>query len=183
VDLLSLDTLCCAFDGEQRQIPSPEFKSKPERVGEARALHDLATVRRFIAMKLFPALLVFLVATGSTAYAADAMKPSMPGVGQSRPFPQTEGSDLYEAICQACHMPEGAGANGAAAYPALAKNARLKPKVYPITLVLNGSKAMPSFKDALSDEQIAAVVGYVRTHFGNKFSDKISVDDVKGLRR
>nr|UXE44234.1 hypothetical protein Hi04_10k_c1511_00023 [uncultured bacterium] len=115
--------------------------------------------------------------------AADAMKPTMPGVGQDRPFPQTAGSELYEAVCQACHMPEGAGATGAASYPALANDPRLKPKVYPIMRVLNGSKAMPSFKDVLTDEQIAAVVGYVRTHFGNRYGDKVSVQDVKGLRR
>ena len=49
--------------------------------------------------------------------------------------------------------------------------------------VLNGSKVMPSFKDALSDEQIAAVVGYVRSNFGNHYAEKISVDDVKALRQ
>jgi mono/diheme cytochrome c family protein len=80
-------------------------------------------------------------------------------------------------------MPEGVGATAAASYPALAKDPRLKPKVYPITRVLNGSKAMPSFKSVLSDEQIVAVVGYVRTHFGNHYSDKISLEDVKALRQ
>jgi mono/diheme cytochrome c family protein len=35
----------------------------------------------------------------------------------------------------------------------------------------------------LSDEQVAAVVSYVRTHFGNTYKDKVSVDDVKALRR
>jgi mono/diheme cytochrome c family protein len=116
------------------------------------------------------------------AHPADAMKPAMPGVGQSRPFPQTQGDELYEAICQACHMPGGAGASAAGSYPALAKNPRLKPKAYPITRVLNGSRGMPPFRDALTDEQIATLVSYVRTHFGNHYNDKVTSDDVKALR-
>lgn len=108
----------------------------------------------------------------------------MPSVGRNGPpFPQTEGADLYAASCQACHMPDGAGATGAATYPALAKDPRLKAKALPITRVLNGSKAMPAFKGVLTDAQIAAVVGYVRTHFDNHYSDKVSGDDVKVLRQ
>jgi mono/diheme cytochrome c family protein len=80
-------------------------------------------------------------------------------------------------------MPNGRGAEGAAPYPALAKNARLAAKAYPVATVLNGSKAMPPFKSMLSDEQIAAVVTYVRTHFGNAYKDKVSVEDVKALRK
>ena len=80
-------------------------------------------------------------------------------------------------------MPEGVGATAAASYPALAKNSRLKPKVYPITRVLNGSRAKPSFKGVLSNEQIVAVITYVRTHFGNNYTDKISLEDVKALRQ
>jgi mono/diheme cytochrome c family protein len=118
-----------------------------------------------------------------TAYGADAMKPSLPGVGLGKAFTQSDGGQLYEAACQVCHMPGGVGAQGAASYPALAKDPRLKAKVFPIARVLNGSKVMPSFREALSDEQIAAVVGYVRTSFGNHYSDKISVDDVRALRQ
>jgi mono/diheme cytochrome c family protein len=135
-------------------------------------------------MKLISVLLSFaLVASLPPAHAADAMKPAMPGVGEGGAFPQTQGADLYQAACQACHMPEGVGATAAASYPALAKNSRLKPKVYPITRVLNGSRAMPSFKGVLSNEQIVAVITYVRTHFGNNYTDKISLEDVKALRQ
>jgi mono/diheme cytochrome c family protein len=126
---------------------------------------------------------IALFASPGRAHAADAMAPTMPGVGEGRAFPQTQGAELYEAVCQACHMPEGVGATAAGSYPALAKNARLSPKAYPITRVLNGSKGMPSFKGSLSDEQIVAVVAYVRTHFGNHYSDRISLEDVKALRQ
>ena len=118
-----------------------------------------------------------------SAYAADAMKPSLPGVGLGRAFTQSDGGQLYEAACQVCHMSGGVGAQGAASYPALTKDPRLKAKVFPITRVLNGSKVMPSFREALTDEQIAAVVGYIRTSFGNHYADRVSVDDVKALRQ
>jgi len=126
---------------------------------------------------------ILLSASLPLCHAADAMKPTMPGVGQGQAFTQTDGAALYEAICQACHMPAGAGGSGAGSYPALARNTHLKAKVYPITKVLYGSKAMPPFKGQLSDEQIAAVVGYVRTHFGNRYTDRISPADVKALRQ
>ena len=128
--------------------------------------------------------LSLLSAPTSCVRAADAMAPSLPGVGhKGPPFPQTDGADLYSAICQACHMQGGTGAMGAGSYPALASDRRLRAKAYPIARVLNGSKSMPAFKDVLTDAQIAAVVGYVRTHFDNHYADKVSGDDVKALRQ
>jgi mono/diheme cytochrome c family protein len=53
---------------------------------------------------------------------------------------------------------------------------------YAVMLVINGQRAMPSFGRMLDDEQIAAVVNYVRTHFGNRFTDAVSARDVKELR-
>jgi mono/diheme cytochrome c family protein len=135
-------------------------------------------------MKFIPILIsIALTVSLPRAHAADAMAPTVPGIGEAKAFPQTQGAELYEAACQACHMPEGVGAAAAGSYPALAKNPRLMPKAYPITRVLDGSRGMPAFKSELSDEQIAAVVAYVRTHFGNHYSDKISLEDVKALRQ
>jgi mono/diheme cytochrome c family protein len=97
-------------------------------------------------------------------------------------FLQTDGESLYHAACQVCHMPNGQGGSGAASYPALAGNPKLSASAYPIVMVLHGSKAMPPFNAALTDAQVAAVVSYVRTHFGNVYKDKVSADQVKGLR-
>ncbi len=97
-------------------------------------------------------------------------------------FSETDGAALYQAICQACHQANALGGAGAAAYPALAKNPKLENAGYPVWMVVNGNKAMPSFKGMLSDEQIAAVVGYVRSHFGNDYKDAISAEDVKQVR-
>jgi mono/diheme cytochrome c family protein len=97
-------------------------------------------------------------------------------------FPQQSGEDLFKNICQGCHMPDAKGAIGAGAYPALADNPRLKAAIYPVVVVLHGQRAMPSFGDSLSDEQIANVINYVRTHFGNHYKDQVSPQAVKAQR-
>jgi len=97
-------------------------------------------------------------------------------------YEQKTGQELYQSICQGCHMPDAQGAVGAGAYPALAHDAHLKAALYPVTRVIYGSKAMPGFGDALSDEQIANVVNYVRTHFGNHYSDAVTPAAVKAAR-
>jgi mono/diheme cytochrome c family protein len=101
--------------------------------------------------------------------------------GHSR-FIQQDGQSLYAGVCAACHMPNAMGGSGAGYYPALAKNEKLESSAYPVTMVVNGSKAMPSFKDQMTDAQIAAVVTYVRSHFGNNYSDPVSPDEVKQVR-
>ena len=42
---------------------------------------------------------------------------------------------------------------------------------------------MPGFGDMMTDGQIAAVVNYLRTHFGNNYQDAVSTKDVKDVRR
>jgi mono/diheme cytochrome c family protein len=97
-------------------------------------------------------------------------------------FPMKEGEAIYQGVCQGCHMPDAKGAIGAGAYPALAKNANLEIAGYPIGVIVKGQKAMPPFADSFNDEQIANVVNYVRSHFGNKYRDKVKPEDVKIMR-
>jgi mono/diheme cytochrome c family protein len=42
---------------------------------------------------------------------------------------------------------------------------------------------MPPFGDMMNDDQVAAVVNYVRTHFGNSYRDAVTAKDVKDARR
>ena len=70
-----------------------------------------------------------------------------------------------------------------AAYPALATNPRLAAAVYPITVVLHGQRAMPPFGESLDDEQVANVINYVRTHFGNHYKDQVTPALVQAQRR
>ena len=98
-------------------------------------------------------------------------------------YPQKTGREIYEGICQGCHMPNARGAVGAGAYPALANDIRLAAVVYPLTVVLNGQRAMPPVGADLSDEQVAEVVNYIRTHFGNHYKDALTPAAVRAARR
>jgi len=93
-------------------------------------------------------------------------------------FSHQEGATLYRAICQGCHMADAKGVVGAGFYPALAGNTKLASASYPALVVLKGRHGMPPFGDYLTDAQVAAVVTYVRTHFGNNYADGLSPADV-----
>ncbi len=99
-------------------------------------------------------------------------------------FQERDGQALYQGICQGCRCAaEAQGARiGAGAYPALAGDPRLASKVYPAFMVVNGHKAMPSFAGMLDDDQVAAVANYVRSHFGNQYTDQVTAAEVKALR-
>jgi mono/diheme cytochrome c family protein len=60
-------------------------------------------------------------------------------------------------------MAAAQGAVGAGAYPALANDPKLAVAGYSVLVVVNGSKDMPPFGALLDDEQVAAVVNYVRS--------------------
>jgi len=93
------------------------------------------------------------------------------------------GQAVYAHVCQSCHMADAMGAQGAGAgYPALAKNPRLAEAGYPVSVILYGQKAVLPLGGLLSDQQIADVVNYVRTDFGNRYKDKVSAADVKSQR-
>ncbi len=100
----------------------------------------------------------------------------------SRVIQGDSGAAVYQHVCQGCHMPGGRGAVGAGMFPALAGNAKLADAGYPIYMVLNGNGGMPWFNGALSDAQIADVVNYVRTHFGNDYKDRVTAAQVAALQ-
>ncbi|GBQ49545.1 c-type cytochrome [Komagataeibacter sucrofermentans] len=97
--------------------------------------------------------------------------------------PLNTGEDVYRHVCQGCHMPDGKGAMGAGAqFPAFAGNAKLQSSAYPVYVILNGYGGMPWFSGTLKDDQIANVVNYIRTHFGNHYTDAVSASDVAAQR-
>jgi mono/diheme cytochrome c family protein len=115
---------------------------------------------------------LILAALASSALADE------PGGGATKPKVPVTGEEVYVQVCQSCHMADGKGATGAATIPALANNPRLKIAAYPITLVEKGKGAMPWFSDTLSPAQVANVVGYIRTHFGNAYDKPVTEADV-----
>jgi mono/diheme cytochrome c family protein len=125
-----------------------------------------------------------------TAFALSASLIGAPALGQSPDarfanparFMAANGAGLYADVCQGCHMPDGVGATGAGAYPALARDLRLAAAGYPLALIIRGRNGMPPFGDLLTDAQVAAVVNYVRTHFGNQFADEVTAADAKAAR-
>jgi mono/diheme cytochrome c family protein len=114
------------------------------------------------------------------------------GILNPSQFVTTDGQQIYEHVCRGCHMPNAGGAVGAGHYPALANNATLASRQYMALTVLMGRRNMPAFgaKHAigfggppaiLSESQIAAVVNYVRSNFGNHYKDKLTATEVKAL--
>jgi mono/diheme cytochrome c family protein len=97
-------------------------------------------------------------------------------------FTETTGEELFVSACQGCHMPDGKGAVGAGAYPSLAQDSNLASGGYPVYVVVRGQRAMPPIGAMMSDAQVAAVVNYIRTNFGNQYRDAVSADDVKRVR-
>lgn len=111
---------------------------------------------------------------------------------QSAAGPATDGKQIYEQVCQACHMADAKGAVGAGKYPALARDPALASRQFMALTVLVGRRNMPAFgtKHAigfggpaltLSNEQIAAVVNYVRSNFGNEYKDRLTPQEVVAL--
>jgi mono/diheme cytochrome c family protein len=103
--------------------------------------------------------------------------------GGQRNGPQVEqvvahGKKLYETHCVDCHGADGKGL--APAYPPLAGNRAItmENSVNAVRIVLNGGFApgtagnprpygMPPYSHLMNDEEVAAVVTYVRASWGN----------------
>jgi mono/diheme cytochrome c family protein len=109
-----------------------------------------------------------------------------------KPLQAMDGRQIYQNICQGCHMADGGGAVGAGHYPALAKDPTLVSRQYMALTILSGRRNMPAFgvKHAigfggppvtLTEAQIAAVINYVRTNFGNHYKDSITAAEVVAL--
>ena len=129
------------------------------------------------------ATLALAVAAGATVARSDGLAPQ-PGVLSPGPtFSEETGESLYANVCQGCHMPDGKGAEGAGRYPSLANNDDLASRDYAVVVVVHGLRGMPAFGRSMSDRQVAAVVNYVRAHFGNAEADPVTDADVAAARR
>jgi Cbb3-type cytochrome oxidase, cytochrome c subunit len=98
-----------------------------------------------------------------------------------------DGEKLYMQTCSACHQADGKGLPGA--FPPLAKSSVVTDKSPEtlIKIILQGYDArtefgvMPPFADQLTDEEIAAIASYERSHWGND-APAITGEDVKQIR-
>lgn len=121
------------------------------------------------------------------AAAAPLALPALPSRAQDSPGGTTsveipsEGSQVYQQICQSCHMADARGGDGAGTgIPALADNPRMEDKAYIIEIMAKGRGGMPWFTDILTPQQIAAVLTHVRTEFNN-FPEPVTAEEVTRL--
>lgn len=138
--------------------------------------------------------IAFWLALAAVALVDTPAQADTAGIFDPATLSTTDGRQIFEQICQGCHMQGGRGAAGAGHYPALANNRTLASRQYMALTILMGRRNMPAFgaKHAigfggppatLREEQIAAVINYVRTHFGNRYTDSITAAEVAALDR
>ncbi|MPY91048.1 MAG: dehydrogenase [Luteitalea sp.] len=112
--------------------------------------------------------------------------------GEAAPTPLTAeerrrfdaGHEVYENICQPCHQRDGRGGDELA--PTLVESAlTLAPAEIPVRILLNGKEGafglMPPIGSALSDEQIASVLTYIRREWG-QVGTSVDPATVKAVR-
>ncbi len=94
----------------------------------------------------------------------------------------SNGKRVYDAVCAACHMPNGEGLPGV--FPAL-KGSKMALEDIPghIDIVVNGKAgtSMASFSKQLTMSEIAAVVTYERNAWGNNTGDMVQAKDVNAI--
>jgi cytochrome c553 len=104
------------------------------------------------------------------------------------------GKAAYELSCGACHAPDGKGISGGQ-FPPLANSEWVSGKPERIIeIVLHGIQgkleaagkkydlAMPPHKDSLKDDQIADIISYVRSSWGNK-SSAVTKEQIAAMRK
>jgi mono/diheme cytochrome c family protein len=144
-------------------------------------MHGNSNFRRtgFVVTMLAASLLLSCMAQAqSTAPSA-----SEPALSTGFGFSEKSGEQLFAGVCRGCHMSDGKGASGAGTYPSLVGDRNLEAGGYPVDVVVNGQRGMPPFGSMMNNDQVAAVVNYLRTHFGNDYRDGVTADDVKAVRR
>lgn len=79
------------------------------------------------------------------------------------------GAGLYQRYCASCHKPDGKGVPDI--FPSLVRSDKVTGEISALLqLVLNGKEQMPSFA-FLSDDELAAVLSYIRQSWSNESSD------------
>jgi len=81
--------------------------------------------------------------------------------------PAEDGQTLFAKNCAACHQADGKGIPGA--FPALAGSSVVTGALGEVSeVLLKGRGGMPDFSGSLDDAEIALVVSYARSSWGNR---------------
>jgi len=148
-------------------------------------------------------IVVFLVLAWAITYIVTTQKDDAPELGDNRTMAtlqgkapgaggSADGGQIFAANCVACHQATGAGLPGV--FPPLAGSEWvLAADKVPVNILLHGitgkltvkgtqyNGQMPAFQEKLGDGEIAAVLSYVRSNFGNG-AGKIGADIVTAER-
>ena len=134
-------------------------------------------------------------ASTSTAASTAVNAPASGSVSAARGYDAAKGNALFTANCAACHQANGEGLPGA--FPSLKGNATINdadPTTH-IRAVLHGlqgrnvggvvySSPMPAFGDTLSDADIANIIDYERSSWGNHgtpvTAERVAAERAKG---
>ena len=135
------------------------------------------------------AMAIYLKSLGQGSPPGAAI-PSIPGAEASLLL--ALGKTVYDGQCARCHGDKGQGRGSD--YPPLAGNQSIEmaSAVNAIRMVLNGGfppgtsgdpkpYGMPPFAQLLSDDEVAAVVSYIRTSWGNRGA-AVTARDANALR-
>lgn len=124
----------------------------------------------------------FLVSPFGAAIVPKVSEPATASTGNEEPTHMElamvlgKGQEVFSTYCAVCHGARGAGGTG----PTLVSN-RIDDNRRVIRQVLFGGGHMPPFGGALDDDQIAAVLTFVRKSWGND-SSVISSEEVGTYR-
>ena len=137
-------------------------------------------------------------ASTSTAASVASSAPSTPAAGSASAangYDAAKGKALFTVNCAACHQANGEGLSGA--FPALKGNATVNDAdaTAHIRAVLHGLKGanvggvvysspMPAFGGTLSDADIANIIDYERSSWGNHgtlvIAERVAAERAKG---
>jgi mono/diheme cytochrome c family protein len=136
-------------------------------------------------------LLVAVVGCAKSSRGASAAA-SASAAAMRNPASASDGATVYLTDCSSCHQADGQGVSGA--FPPLAGNAAVTGNpVAVIAIVKNGlegrvtvnnlaySGIMPSWKGQISDDQLAAVISYIRSAWNNH-AGGVSVGQVTAIK-
>jgi mono/diheme cytochrome c family protein len=114
----------------------------------------------------------------------------MAAAGKEEPFPREEfGREVFKQQCADCHGANGEGQAGVAAKLAGNEALATKKPYNVLSVLIEGIEPhgiwgeMPSFANALSNQQIADVANYVRTAWGNGGIANVTPNDVAAWRQ
>ena len=157
----------------EKPEPKPEPEAKPEAAPEATAEAEAAP---------------------EATAAAEAAPEATAAIEEA---PEAEavrtGEEVYAQVCQSCHMANGAGLTKV--YPPLAgSDWPMMEASIPIRIVLHGlmgeievngekyNNVMAPWGAVLGDQEVANVLNYVRSSWGNTGADEITVEQVAEVR-